>query len=210
MQSSSGRERKLLAFRQEFSPDLNTFVCPCDRASGSSARAATAAWPCRCLGCGPSRRLPTVRERTRPARELTAVAELAAEHLADEDRVGRTISPSQANYDGNYTYGSDREGRYIAKTVKVGSYPPNRFGLHDMHGNVWEWVEDCWNDGYHGAPTDGSAWTRGSCGRRVLRGGSWNNKPRNLRSADRNRNTTGNRNNNNGFRVARTLRRRSR
>ena len=72
---------------------------------------------------------------------------------------GSTISTDQANYDGDYTYGNGREGVYRGKTVQVGSFPSNRFGLHDMHGNVWEWVEDCWHGDYSGAPTDGSAWT---------------------------------------------------
>ncbi len=76
---------------------------------------------------------------------------------------------------------------------------------YDVHGNVWEWVEDCWNDGYRGAPSDGRAWETGDCGRRVLRGGSWLFVPRNLRSAFRNWNTTGIRFSNYGFRVARTL-----
>ena len=58
-------------------------------------------------------------------------------------------------------------------------------GLHDMHGNVWEWVEDCWNDNYVWAPTDGSAWTSGDCGLRMLRGGSWLDGPGSLRSAYR-------------------------
>ena len=58
-------------------------------------------------------------------------------------------------------------------TAPVGSFAANAFGLHDMHGNVWEWVEDCWNDGYEGAPSDGSAWLNEDCDRRVLRGGTW-------------------------------------
>ena len=88
----------------------------------------------------------------------------------------------------------------------VGSYRANGFGLHDMHGNVWEWVQDCSHGSYEGAPGDGSAWTSGgSCGRRVLRGGSWSNAPRNLRAAYRNWLDGGYRNVNVGFRVARTL-----
>ncbi|HBB55438.1 MAG TPA: hypothetical protein DCZ49_04550, partial [Hyphomonadaceae bacterium] len=79
------------------------------------------------------------------------------------------------------------------------------FGLYDMHGNVWEWVEDCWRDNLSGQPADGSAYTTQGCSFRVNRGGSWNNNPQNLRSANRNRNTPTNRNNNLGFRLARTL-----
>ena len=118
---------------------------------------------------------------------------------------GATISTGQANYDGNYTYGSGRKGRYIEKTVEVGSYAPNRFGLHDVHGNVWEWVGDCYNDGYHGAPSDGSAWESGDCDRRGVRGGSWFSEPWYLRSANRNWYPSGIRNLYVGFRVARTL-----
>ena len=118
---------------------------------------------------------------------------------------GRTISTDQANYNGNYTYGSGRKGVYRKKTVPVGSFDANGFGLHDMRGNVWEWVEDCWNDSYAGAPSDGRAWKERCGSYRVSRGGSWYNDPRYLRSANRNRVDTGNRNNDIGFRVARTL-----
>ena len=69
------------------------------------------------------------------------------------------------------------------ETTEIGAYPSNPWGLHDMHGNVWRWVEDCWNESYKGAPSDGSAWTSGDCSRRVLRGGSWSNRARFLRSA---------------------------
>ena len=107
---------------------------------------------------------------------------------------GATISTDQANYDGNYIYGSGREGVYRKKTVPVGSFPANGFGLHAVHGNVWEWVEDCWHASYRGAPSDGSAWvTGGDCGSRVLRGGSWYFDPGYLRSAVRLRNSAGNR-----------------
>ena len=119
---------------------------------------------------------------------------------------GATISTDQANYDGNYIYGSGREGVYRKKTVPVGSFPANGFGLHAVHGNVWEWVEDCWHASYRGAPSDGSVWvTGGDCGSRVLRGGSWISLPRDLRSADRNGITAGIRNYFSGFRVTRTL-----
>ena len=90
-------------------------------------------------------------------------------------------------------------------TAPVGSFGRNGFGLHDVHGNVWEWVEDCWNGSYAGAPSDGRAWERGDCRRRVLRGGSWGLGPRFLRSAIRLRLTSGIRYNDFGFRVARTL-----
>ena len=94
----------------------------------------------------------------------------------------------------------------VVWTSPVGAYQPNAFGLHDTLGNVWEWVEDCWHDDYDGAPRDGSAWTRGGdCGRRVVRGGSWSNVPRDLRSAFRDRLDADYRLGSLGFRVARTL-----
>ena len=119
---------------------------------------------------------------------------------------GSTISAQQANYDANFVYGTGRKGRYRKRTVPVGTFPSNAFGLHDVHGNVFEWVEDCWHADYQRAPSDGSAWTRGDdCGRRVWRGGSWNDVPGNLRSANRDRITLGNRLDYIGLRVARTL-----
>ena len=91
-------------------------------------------------------------------------------------------------------------------TSPAGSFASNGFGLHDMSGNVWEWIEDCWHDSYAGAPSDGRAWTtEGNCSWRVVRGGSWNNEPRFLRSADRSMGGTGDRDGSAGFRVARTL-----
>jgi formylglycine-generating enzyme required for sulfatase activity len=103
-------------------------------------------------------------------------------------------TPERANFGGN-----------MDGTTAVGAHPPNSFGLCDMHGNVLEWVEDCWNESYAGAPNDGSAWTSGDCGRRVLRGGSWLDNPGTLRSVDRGWGEPGNRKSGVGFRVARTL-----
>lgn len=89
-------------------------------------------------------------------------------------------------------------------TVPVGSFPPNGFGLYDMVGNAAEWVEDCWNDNFKSAPGDGSAWTKPQCRERVLRGGSYNNDPRYVRSASRYKYDYDVRYEANGFRVARS------
>ena len=107
---------------------------------------------------------------------------------------GSSPSPSQANY-----------GQSPGGTVPVGSYPANAFGLHDVHGNVTEWVEDCWIDGYRGAPSDGGARRYGDFFLRVLRGGAWSFHPHSIRSAGRFLGFYGNRYDHYGFRVARTL-----
>ena len=91
------------------------------------------------------------------------------------------------------------------QTAPVGSFQANAYGVHDMHGNVWEWVEDCRNRGYAGAPSDGSAWRSGDCSEGVLRGGSWGHDPWILRSAYRFGFPAGIRSYLFGFRVARTL-----
>ena len=90
------------------------------------------------------------------------------------------------------------------QTAPVGSFPPNAFGLHDMLGNVVQWVEDCWNANYAGAPTDGSAWTTGDCGQRVTRGGAWDSNSENVRAGRRDATEPGRRFMDVGFRVART------
>ena len=100
----------------------------------------------------------------------------------------------------------DRCGsQWDSMTAPVGSFGANAWGLHDTHGNVWEWVEDCWNDSYAGSPADGSAWLTGYCDRRVLRGGSWSSGPSYLSAANRSGRASGDRYSGIGFRVARTL-----
>lgn len=121
---------------------------------------------------------------------------------------GDSISTAQANYNGNYSYNGSSKGAYHQATVPVQSFNPNPFGLYNVHGNVWEWVQDCFEDNYSKGPlSDGSA-HRGndsSCSRRELRGGSWSNSPINLRSAARGGGTPDVRNSNLGFRIARTV-----
>jgi len=122
---------------------------------------------------------------------------------------GHRIQTNQANYDGTYGYADSgaEPGVALQRTQPVGSYPANPWGLYDMHGNVWEWVQDCWQNNYTGAPKDGSAGLDG-CGisrRPVLRGGSWNSLPQYLRSAGRFGYGTGYRDFKVGFRLARTL-----
>ena len=120
---------------------------------------------------------------------------------------GDKASHEYANYGTDQCCHGRVEGRdQWFYTAPVGQFPPNDFGLHDMHGNVWEWVEDPWHDDYRGAPIDGSAWTEGGeASRRVVRGGSWNIDPEVLRSANRIGYSTDDRNNDLGFRVGRTL-----
>lgn len=117
---------------------------------------------------------------------------------------GARITPKQANYYTPKSYAGSPVAPAREGTAPVGSYPANAFGLHDMHGNLWEWTEDCWNKTYHGAPADGSAWISGDCSARMLRGGFWGDHPRQLRSAMRFVFTASSRNQDYGFRVVRS------
>jgi formylglycine-generating enzyme required for sulfatase activity len=120
---------------------------------------------------------------------------------------GSSITPKQANYDGSADpyKGGGSKGEYRHRSVPVDSFEPNPWGLYNVHGNVWEWTEDCWNDANTGNPGDGRPRTTGECGRRVVRGGSFYTFPRSLRSAYRDGISTDFQQYFLGFRLARTL-----
>ena len=151
--------------------------------------------------------LPWLSRKTgKPYRLLTeAEWEYAARGMKNASTVhttyfwGNDIGKNRANCDG---CGSRWDRK---QTAPVGSFAANAFGLHDMHGNVWEWVQDCYKDTYAGAPTDGRATADAASCLRVLRGGSWYDKPHDLRSADRSGVRPVNRYGGSGLRVARTL-----
>ncbi|MGK7921148.1 MAG: SUMF1/EgtB/PvdO family nonheme iron enzyme, partial [Trichodesmium sp.] len=99
---------------------------------------------------------------------------------------GETITSELVNYNGEYPYGTAPKGKRRGETTDVGTFPPNAFGLYDMHGNVLEWCQDVWHGNYNGAPTDGSAWeTGGDSNGRLLRSGCWYYYSRDCRSARR-------------------------
>jgi formylglycine-generating enzyme required for sulfatase activity len=142
-------------------------------------------------------RLPTEAEWEYAARAGTQTAYW----WGDEFQPGMAVCDGcQSEWEGK------AEGSRTARTDDP-NFGPNAFGLYHTAGNVWEWVEDCWHNNYKGAsrPDDGKAWLEsdgGDCARRVLRGGSWDNEPRTLRSANRDRNYPGNWLNGRGFRLA--------
>ena len=138
---------------------------------------------------GESYRLPSESEWEYAARAGTAT----------KHSWGNEIGVNRANCDGCGSGWDDRQ------TAPVGSFAPSAYGLYDMHGNVSEWVEDCWNRSYVWAPVDGDAWESGECAKRVLRGGSSFSEPRDLRASGRGWVTSGVRDGSFGFRVARTL-----
>ncbi|MDE2892499.1 MAG: SUMF1/EgtB/PvdO family nonheme iron enzyme [Chloroflexota bacterium] len=137
------------------------------------------------------------------ARAGTGTARYWGESETGQCRHANGADKTAKRYADGWTVANCDDGHY--GTAPVGTFTANQFGLHDVHGNVYEWVQDCWNGTYAGAPTDGSAWVRGDCSRRVVRGGSWGDEPMNLRSASRGRLDSGDRNLIIGFRVARTL-----
>jgi formylglycine-generating enzyme required for sulfatase activity len=118
---------------------------------------------------------------------------------------GATISTAQANYNGKLAYAGGAKGEWRQRTLPVDSFRPNPWGLYNVHGNVWDWTEDCWSEVNAGNPGDGSARTDGDCRWRVVRGGAWNYAPTYLRAAYRYWNEPNNRSSVQGFRIVRVL-----
>ena len=154
---------------------------------------------------GEEYRLPSESEWEYAARAGTAMARYWGEGESGQCRHanGADTSLEEGYSSWSVPVASCEDGHVNA--ASVGSFAANDWGLHDMLGNVGELVEDCWNDSYKGAPSDGSGWESGDCAERVGRGGSWASSPPVLRAANRVRFATDNRHNSLGFRVARTL-----
>ena len=120
---------------------------------------------------------------------------------------GSTISTEQANYDGNSVYADGSKGENRQRTVAADSFKPNAWGFYQVHGNAFEWIEDCWNDGYGNAPADDSVMLSGNCTRHVRRAGAWNYPAATLRAAYRDSRPATTRGSNMSLRVARTVNR---
>ena len=117
---------------------------------------------------------------------------------------GPTLSATQANFDASEKTELNPKGPARGKAAPVGQFKPNAFGLYDMQGNVWEWVQDCWNDEYGpGLPRDGKPALTGDCAGRVLRGGSWEDGAADVRAAARVASAATDRSWSDGIRVAR-------
>jgi formylglycine-generating enzyme required for sulfatase activity len=118
---------------------------------------------------------------------------------------GASISTEQANYDGTTTYAGGNKGENLQKTAPATNYKPNAWGLYQVHGNAFEWIEDCWNNSYSNAPADSSAALSGNCTRHVRRAGAWNYPAATLRAAYRDSRPASTRGSNMSLRVARTV-----
>ena len=148
-------------------------------------------------------RLPSEAEWEYAARAGSGAARFWGDDPAQACRYANVADQSRFQAFGFGQKHECTDGHYF--TAPAGGYQPNRFGLYDMIGNVWEWTEDCWSASYAAAPSDGSARVAGECAQRVLRGGSWSTAPAFARSAARHKNAADFRDNLTGFRVARVL-----
>ena len=151
--------------------------------------------------------MPFLREKSGKAYRLLSEAEweFAARGGTNTPFAGgESLAPTQANFDASTAAGSKKQGSYEGKSVEVGTFPPNPYGLHDMEGNVFEWVEDCWNPTHAGAPAVASP-RGGDCKRRVAKGGAWYYEAEFARPSARMSFPKGSRLNVIGFRVARPL-----
>jgi formylglycine-generating enzyme required for sulfatase activity len=185
----------LSAINQELNPDPSTF-------KGDSLPVETVSWLDVIEFCA--------RLSGYTGREYGLPSEAEWEYACRANTVtpfhfGETIDSQVANYNGGYVYGRGQKGIDRSKTIPVGSLnAANEYGLHDMHGNVWEWCQDHWHNNYQGAPENGSTWinTNASLNNyKVMRGGSWDTNPSYCRSAIRNYSIPANRINFVGFRV---------
>ena len=119
---------------------------------------------------------------------------------------GATITSDLVNYNARFLYTTQPRGRFRNRTITVGSFPPNAFGLYDMHGNVWEWCQDTWHSNHSGAPIDGSPWiSNNNTQSRVIRGGSWSSDAISCRSGFREPHPTNHRYRTLGFRIVREI-----
>jgi formylglycine-generating enzyme required for sulfatase activity len=180
----------------------------------------------RCVDAGGCRHRPSDRDWGRGERPVINVSWNDAKAFVNwmSQKTGKTYRlPTEAEWeyaarggtDSTYWWGGDLGTRQAncaecktgeaSRTMPVGSFKANAFGLFDTAGNAAEWVEDCWNDNYRGAPVNGAAWTAGQCAMRVLRGGAFDSQSRYLRSASRFRYDSDVRYSANGFRVVREL-----
>lgn len=151
--------------------------------------------------------LTWIKQKTGKAYRLSSEAEweyAARAGTTTRFATGDCITTAQANFEGDNPAEGCPKGEDRQKTLDVGSFAVNPFGLFDMHGNVWEWTQDCWSKSYSGAPSDGSARSDGDCSRRVLRGGSWFYNGASTRSATRTDRSRVDRYDDTGFRLSRS------